>query len=50
MYAQFNERKLYIVYSIIVNLQHISVNTKIWYMYSLQYNIYSYSSYMFRLL
>ena len=40
----------YVVKSIIVNLQYISVNTTIWYMYLLQYNIYSYSSYMFRLL
>ena len=50
MYTHFNERKLYVVWSIIVNLQYISVNTIIWYMYLLQYNIYSYSSYMFRLL
>ena len=33
----------------IVNLQYISVNTTIWYMYLLQYNTYYYSSYMFRL-
>ena len=33
----------------IVNLQYISVNTTIWYMYLFQYNIYNYSSYMFRL-
>ena len=50
MYTQFNERNLYVVLSIIVNLQYISVNTTIWYTYLLQYNIYSYSSYMFRLL
>jgi len=31
----------------IVNLQYISINTTIWYMYLLQYDIYSYSSYMF---
>ena len=37
-------------YLFIVNLQYISVNTKIWYMHLLQYNIYSYSSYMFRLI
>ena len=34
----------------IVNLQYISVNTTIRYMYLLQYNIYNYSSYLFRLL
>ena len=50
MYTHFNERKLYVVQSIVVNLQYISVKTTIWYMYLLQYNIYSYSSYMFRLL
>ena len=40
MYTHFNERKLYVVQSIIVNLQYISINTTIWYMYLLQYNIY----------
>ena len=29
---------------------NFSINTTIWYMYLLQYNIYNYSSYMFRLL
>ena len=33
MYTHFNERKLYIVYSIILNLQYISVNTTQQYMY-----------------
>ena len=30
MYTHFNERKLYVVQSIIVNLQYISVNTTIY--------------------
>ena len=30
MYTQFNERKLYVVYSITVNLKYISVNTTIY--------------------
>ena len=39
MYTHFNERKLYIVYSIILNLQYISVNTTQQYDICIYFNI-----------